>query len=159
MSLPEDEKVSRVIELNLRDQVFTFTDATGTQWHWNDSKGYRLIEQAPRPTMEFYPSDSGIDIVHIRKRYPTLNEEYAKKVDLSKPILFVPFHDGTSVLIDGWHRLARCVMEGIACLPCYELTPEEAEQILVIKVPPQSKGTPPVPKLAPMDTKKGRQKP
>ena len=36
----------KIIELNLSDQVFTFTDTTGTQWHWNASKGYRLIEQA-----------------------------------------------------------------------------------------------------------------
>ena len=139
----------KIIKLNLSDQVFTFTDATGTEWHWNASKGYRLIEQAPRQAMEFYPSDCGIDMAHIRQRYPDLDEEYAKTVDLSKPILFVPFHDGTSVLADGWHRLTRCVMEGIPCLLCYELTPQEAEQVLVMKIPPR-------PKLAPMDTKKGQ---
>ena len=152
MSLPNTNQAPKVIELNLSDQVFTFTDATGTQWHWNASKGYRLIKQAPRPTMEFYPSDCGIDMAHLRQRYPDLDEQYAKTVDLSKPILFLPFHDGTSVLCDGWHRLARAVMEGITCLPCYELTPQEAEQVLVMKIPPK-------PKLAPMDTQKGRRKP
>ena len=152
MSSPTTKQIPKVIELNLSDQVFTFTDATGTEWHWNASKGYRLIEQAPRPPMEFYPSDCGIDMAHLRKRYPDLDEEYARTVDLSRPILFVPFEGGTSVLVDGWHRLARCVMEGIPYLPCYELTPQEAEQILVMKIPPR-------PKLAPMDTKKGRRKP
>lgn len=143
---------TKVIELSLSDQVFTFTDATGTQWHWNASKGYRLIEQSPRTPLEFWPSDHGIDLAHLRHRYPDLNEEYAKTVDLSKPILFVPFEGGTSVLIDGWHRLYRAVSEGVSSLPCYELTPEEAEQILVMKIPPK-------PKLAPMDTKKGWRKP
>ena len=142
---------TKVIELDLSDQVFTFTDATGTEWHWNASKGYRLIEQAPREVLEFYPSDCGIDMVHLRQRYPDLDEEYARTVDLSKPILFVPFHDGTSVLADGWHRLARCVLEGIPCLPCYQLTLQEAEQVLVIKIPPTLK-------LAPMQ-QKGRRKP
>jgi hypothetical protein len=142
----------KIIELNLSDQVFTFTDATGTEWHWNASKGYRLIEQSPRPSLEFWPSDHGIDLAHLHHRYPDLDEQYARTVDLSKPILFVPFEGGTSVLVDGWHRLARCVMEGIPCLPCYELTPQEAEQVLVMKIPPR-------PKLAPMDTKKGRRKP
>ncbi len=153
--MPFSEEPPRVVRLGLSDQVFTFTDATGTEWHWNASLGYQLIEQAPRPPMEFYPSDSGIDMAHLRQRYPSLNEEYAKTVDLSRPILFLPFHDGTSVLCDGWHRLARAVMEGIPCLPCYELTPEEAEQVLVIKIPPKSQ----LPKLAPMDTQKGRRKP
>ena len=156
MSLPEDPSestaVPRFVELDLSDQVFTFTDATGTEWHWNASLGYRLIGQAPREALEFYPSDCDIDMVHIRRRYPDLDEEYAKTVDLSRPILFVPFHDGTSVLCDGWHRLARCVMEGIPSLLCYELTPQEAEQVLVMKIPPRSK-------LAQMDTKKGWRKP
>ncbi|MBB6053954.1 hypothetical protein [Armatimonas rosea] len=152
MSSPTTKQIPKVIELNLSDQVFTFTDATGTEWHWNASKGYRLIEQAPREALELHPSDHGIDLVHLRHRYPDLDEQYARTVDLSKPILFLPFHDGTSVLIDGWHRLARCVMEGIPFLPCYELTPQEAQQVLVMKIPPR-------PKLAPMDTKKGRRKP
>ena len=152
MSLPKTSQTPKVIELNLSDQVFTFTDATDTQWHWNASKGYRLIELAPRPTMEFYPSDCGINMADLRNRYPDLDEEYAQRVDLSRPILFIPFHDGTSVLADGWHRLARAVMEGIPCLPCYQLTLQEAEQVLVIKIPPRQK-------LAPMDLQKGRRKP
>ena len=152
MSSPTRNQTPKVIELNLSDQVFTFTDATGTEWHWNASKGYRLIEQNPRASLEFWPSDHGIDLAHLRQRYPDLDEEYARTVDLSRPILFVPFEGGTSVLIDGWHRLARAVIEGIPCLPCYELTLQEAQQVLVVKIPPR-------PKLAPMDTKKGRRKP
>lgn len=141
MPFPDDQEPRRPVEMQVTDQIFTFTDATGTEWHWNASLGYRLIEQAPREPMAFYPSDSGIDMVHLRQRYPTLDEEYAKTVDLSRPILFVPFHDGTSVLADGWHRLARTLMEGIPFLLCYELTPEEAEQVLILKIPPK-KGKP-----------------
>ena len=159
MPLPTTSQAPKVIELNLSDQIFTFTDATNTEWHWNASKGYRLIEQFPRETLEFYPSDCGIDMAHLRRRYPDLDEEYARTADLSLPILFVPFEGGTSVLVDGWHRLWRAVSEGIEWLPCYQLTPQEAEQILVMKIPPQSTGTPPAPKLAPMDTKKGWRKP
>lgn len=149
--MPSSEEPPRVVRLDLSDQVFTFTDGTGTQWHWNASKGYRLIEQAPREVMEFCPAESQIDLAHLRERYLNLDEEYAKTVDLSRPILFVPFHDGTSVLIDGWHRLWRAVSEGIECVPCYELTPKEAEQVLIMKIPPK-------PKLARMDTKKGKRK-
>ena len=134
---PGDRIPRRLVELQVTDQVFTFTDAMGTQWHWNASLGYRLIEQAPREPMAFYPAGSGIDMAHLRQRYPTLDEEYAKTADLLRPILFVPFHDGTSVLADGWHRMARALMEGIPFLLCYELTPEEAEQVLLLKIPPR----------------------
>jgi hypothetical protein len=151
MNLADPTDETGVIFLNLTDQVFTFTDATGTQWHWNASAGMRLTEQSPRTPLEFWPSEHGIDLAHLRERYTDLDEEYARTVDLSKPILFVPFHDGTSVLIDGWHRLYRAISEGVNWLPCYELTPEEAEEILVMKIPPR-------PKLTPMDTKKGRRK-
>ena len=38
MPFPTKTQAPTVMELNLSDQVFTFTDATGTEWHWNASK-------------------------------------------------------------------------------------------------------------------------
>ncbi|WP_309723167.1 hypothetical protein, partial [Armatimonas sp.] len=64
-----------------------------------------------------------------------------------------PFWNGTSVLIDGWHRAARAVMEGIPFLLCHELTLQEAKQVLVMKIPPKAKPQ----KLAPIHTQKGPQ--
>ena len=148
----------RIILLSACDQVFTFKDEDGCEWHWNASAGMRLIEQAPRPPCAFYPSDHGLTIEQLRKQYPDLDESYSLTTDLREPILFVPFPGGTSVLIDGWHRTARAVLEGVPFLLCYELTEEERDQILVMKIPP---GTPAQPsKLLPMTTRpKGGHRP
>ncbi len=132
---PTDEvRTLVVMDLLPTDQVYSFEDNKGTEWHWNASLGMRLIELVPRETKLFYPCDHGIDLAHLRKRYPDIDESHAAKADLSVPILFVPFHDGTSVLVDGWHRLWRAVSEGVEFLPCYELTPEEASACLIARL-------------------------
>lgn len=131
----DEERTLVVMDLLPTDQVYSFEDMQGTEWHWNASLGMRLIELVPRETKLFYPSDHGIDLAHLRKRYPDIDESYAAKADLSRPILFVPFHDGTSVLVDGWHRLWRAVSEQVEFLPFYELTPEEANVCLIAQLP------------------------
>jgi hypothetical protein len=154
----------KVIVLHTDDQVFGFTDSQGCEWHWNAGKGMRLVQASERQPLTFYPSDHGLTIPYLRKQYPDLDLEYAKTTDVTRPILFVPFHDGTSILIDGWHRCGRAVLEGIPFLLCHELTQQEAEQCLVMKIPPKTKETqietlskPQPPKLAPMETTRGRQ--
>jgi hypothetical protein len=133
---PTDEvRTLVVMDLLPTDQVYSFEDNKGTEWHWNASLGMRLIELVSREPKLFYPSDHGIDLAHLRQRYPDIDENHAAKADLSRPILFVPFHDGTSVLVDGWHRLWRAVSEGVESLPCYELTPEEARACLIAQLP------------------------
>ncbi|WP_309715544.1 hypothetical protein [Armatimonas sp.] len=139
---------SKVIVLHTDDQVFCFTDSNDCEWHWNAGAGMRLVEASRRQPMTFFPSDHGLSVPYLQKQYPDLDLDYARTTDVTRPILFVPFYDGTSVLIDGWHRCARAVLEGIPFLLCYELTEAERDEVLVMKIPPRSK-------LAPMDTKKG----
>lgn len=50
--------------------------------------------------------------------------------DLSRPVLLVTLpNDGGTMLIDGWHRIARADAEGVECLPGYMLTAEEEQKI------------------------------
>ena len=144
------DPTARTLVLLVDDQIFTFTDASGIQWHWNASAGMRIALSDGRTPLAFWPEDHGLTIQQVQSQYPELDLDYARTADLSRPILFVPFHDGTSVLIDGWHRLARAVQEGVPYLLCYELTAAERDQILVMKVPPK-------PRLAPLQrAAKGR---
>ena len=140
----------KVIVLQTDDQVFCFTDSNGCEWHWNAGAGMRLVEASGRQPMTFFPSDHGLTVEYLQKQYPDLDLDYARTTDVTRPILFVPFWNETSVLIDGWHRAARAVMEDIPFLLCHELTLQEAEQVLVMKIPPK-------PKLAPMELQKGPQ--
>nr|WP_309696661.1 hypothetical protein [Armatimonas sp.] len=151
----------KVIVLHTDDQVFCFTDSNGCEWHWNAGAGIRLVEASGRQPMTLYPSDHGLTVEYLQKQYPDLDLDYARTTDVTRPILFVPFWNGTSVLIDGWHRAARAVMEGIPFLLCHELTQAERDEVLVMKIPPKAQP----PKLAPMDTtkspkgQKGQRKP
>ena len=144
------QEAPKVVYLHVTDQVFSFKDEEGWEWHWNASAGMRLVERTPRPPCAFYPSDHGLTIEHLRKQYTGLDESYALTTDLREPILFVPFPGGTSILIDGWHRLAKTVLIGIPFLLCYELTEAERDEILVMKIPPKTSAQ--FPRLLPMTT-------
>jgi hypothetical protein len=139
MNLADPMGETEIVVLNLSDQVFTFVDSEGGEWHWNASLGMRIVEASGRAPCAFYPSDHGLDIPQLQRQYETLDLEYAKTTDLTRPILFVPFHDGTSILCDGWHRLAKSILLGVPCLLCYELTEAERDQILVLHIPPKPK--------------------
>jgi hypothetical protein len=146
MNLADPMGETEIVVLNLTDQVFTFVDALGGEWHWNASQGMRIVEASGRAPCAFYPSDHGLDIPQLQRQYESLDLDYAKTTDLTRPILFVPFHDGTSVLCDGWHRLAHALLLGVPCLLCHELTEAERDQILVMRIPPPAKPK----KLTPM---------
>jgi hypothetical protein len=135
-----------VVYLHITDQVYQFIDADGIEWHWNASQGMRIAESSGRQPLAFYPSDCGLDAAQLKRQYPDLDEAYALTTDLTKPILFIPFKDGTSVLIDGWHRTLGAVLRGIPFLLSHELTPAERDSILVMKIPPK----PQTPRLQPM---------
>lgn len=104
---------------------------------WNVTKAWALINEGPREPDKFRPAEQGVTVAHLTERYPTLDWNYAKTADLTKPLLFVPYA-GQAQMIDGWHRLARAVLENIPGLPAYLLTQEEADQCLVLDLP--SKG-------------------
>jgi len=127
------------LQLFLVNETFSFTDQDGVGYVWNVTKALKIIKESPRETVMFAPAEQGVTIEHIRQRYPDIDLEKAKKTDLSQPLLFIPFQ-GNSLLVDGWHRLARAVLEGVEELPCYLLTEEEADSVLVLLEPLPGKG-------------------
>jgi hypothetical protein len=123
---------------SLRDEKFEFQHE-GHTYVWNISKAWRLIEETPRPLDYFRPAEQGVTVEHLQERYPSLDWEYAKTTDLSRPLLFVPFN-GKAQLIDGYHRVAKAVLEGIEELPAYQLTQDEADECLLLHLPPGDVG-------------------
>jgi hypothetical protein len=122
----------------LRDERFEFQHE-GHTYVWNISKAWRFIQESPREPDYFRPAEQGVTIEHLQERYPSLDWEYAKTTDLSRPLLFVPYR-GQAQLADGWHRVARAVLEGIEELPAYLLTDEEANACLLLHLPPGDVG-------------------
>ncbi len=119
-----------------RIEVYTFVDEDGTRAAWNATLGREIAEAEGNEKVRFNPADNGIDLEHIRQRYPDLDWEHAKGIpffDLAKPLLFVPWK-GKAVLIDGWHRLAKCVLLGGFDLPALLLTQEQADRCRVEEI-------------------------
>jgi hypothetical protein len=119
---------------SLHDEIFSYEESTGFQYHWNVTMGRRLAE-ARNDVRRFSLQEHGITIPFIHSQYTNLNEAYALTTDLSRPILLIPIGD-KFCLADGWHRLFRAVMEGVDILPAYFLTEEEAGTVLICTLPP-----------------------
>ena len=133
--LPALPKAALVLSVGtLGDQVYSFEDADGWQYHWNVSEGMRLAT-ARGELLAFSPKENGITAEDVEHRYPDIDVHHALKSDLTKPLLFVPFK-GKAQLVDGWHRLYLAVLTGWEELDVYQLTQEEADACLLCVLPP-----------------------
>lgn len=54
----------------------------------------------------------------------------AMKSDLSVPVIAATIQ-GQQILIDGWHRITKQVLDKVATIPCYILTEEETRQCAI----------------------------
>ncbi|MEU8178634.1 hypothetical protein AB0C14_37695 [Microbispora hainanensis] len=55
-----------------------------------------------------------------------IDQAHAELVDLSEPLIAVPASPrGGALVIDGWHRIARALREGVTELPVILLSKEE----------------------------------
>lgn len=83
---------------------------------------------------------------HIPMYRGQVDEEYARTCDLSVPVIMATLAPhgtrGSRLLIDGTHRVRRAYLDGVARLPCYLLTEEEAERIHVGDSRPRRTGRP-----------------
>jgi hypothetical protein len=119
---------------NLTDQVYSMEDEEGWQHHWSVSEGRRIAE-ARGDLFTVSLSELGVTVERIRRQYDGMDEAYALTTDLTEPLLFVPFGEKCQ-LIDGWHRIMKAALLGVDVMLAYVLTQEEADSILVCKLPP-----------------------
>jgi hypothetical protein len=115
--------------------TFSHEADDGTLRAWDVTRGNEI---AKRHTLEtFRPADFHMTPEWIRQNYEELDWDYARTADLTRPLLVIPFGEQEILLIDGWHRLARAVLEGIEELPMILLTREEADSIQWLHLPPE----------------------
>ena len=119
---------------SLLDQVYSFEDNDGTQYHWSVAEASRrALQRGAYWTVCL--SEIGLTCDSIRARYQDLDEAHALTRDLSRPLLFVPF-GGSHQLIDGWHRLFKAAKTGVDVLPALVLTQEDADASLIVRLAP-----------------------
>ena len=104
-----------------------FTHLTGeTLRSWDVTAGEALVSDGREP---YITSLEGLGLTREEVAYYCeISREDASTVDLSIPLLFVPY-EGKRLLIHGWHRLARAREEGITHLLMHLLTQGEARSI------------------------------
>ncbi len=123
------------IELRtLSNQLFGLIDDTDCQQFFDIAKGMELAQRECR-LMAFSISEAEITLERLLKRNPSIDEAYAMTTDLSRPLLFFRM-DGKDQLIDGHHRLMKALKLGEDMLKAYVLTKEQADSVLVVKLPP-----------------------
>jgi hypothetical protein len=118
--------------------TFSYESDDGSLRAWDVTRGNEIARNHPLQT--FRPAQFDMTPEWINQNYKELDWEYAKTTDLSNPLLVIPFSDEEILLIDGWHRLARAVMEGVEELPMVLLTQEEADSIQWLHLPPEYSG-------------------
>lgn len=96
------------------DQVFVLLG-----WAWDVARAARAAVR--RPVTRANVSQIGALGPLIR-----IDPDYARTVDLSRPLLAVPLPDvGTPIVIDGWHRIHKAQQTGITELPLIILSADD----------------------------------
>lgn len=106
------------------DEGETFTLMAHT---WDVTRGWELAGDREPVEVETRQLVSLLTLIRI-------DEEHAMTVDVTRPLLLAtyPAQDGQPALhlpIDGWHRLARAVMEQVPTMRAVVLTEAESEQV------------------------------
>jgi hypothetical protein len=61
-----------------------------------------------------------------------IDEDHLAQADLSEPLILARVTElGGAMLIDGWHRLARALRDGVTDLPCVVLDAEQERRVRV----------------------------
>jgi len=107
-------------------EIFTFLLSA-----YDISLARRIVAQRPPggtiPVRPYYEGVIGAGIVAVDEAYAL-----SDAVDISQPVIAGTFHDGTTMVLDGYHRITRAYREGHATLRCCTLSAAETNQITLI---------------------------
>ncbi len=106
----------------------------GTLRVWDVTRGLEIAGDG-RSVQLFSLEEHQVTTEAIETHYNGIDRSYALSTDLTQPLLFIPFL-GSVLLIDGYHRLWKAARLGVAFLPAFFLTQEEADTIRCLELPP-----------------------
>jgi hypothetical protein len=113
---------------------YTHEAADGSLRAWDVTRGNQIAADGRAPLL-FGLAEHGVTPNLVCQLYPGLDTEHAMTTDLTRPLLVIPF-SGECVIIDGWHRLYRAAVEGVADVLIFLLTQAEADAIQWLHLPP-----------------------
>jgi len=114
-----------------RDEMFTFLTR-----NFDIDLAKRIIKTNPRNItnvglsgLKSWVPRSKTSVGLIKIDWDRIDAEEGN-YDLSFPVIIASI-EGGHFPIDGWHRIAKAIEQGVESLPSVMLTPEETEQILL----------------------------
>lgn len=124
----------RLLETNLGDEIFEFEDQAKITrffnvtalWPYAVKHGEPISTDITPGLLAQIANNHGIEEDKIAR----LREPY-----LSRPLLGVLWPDGSTVMIDGNHRLVRLARDGKKIVNLYRVTLAECEPYLITDVP------------------------
>ena len=119
---------------NLNHLTFVHEAPDGRVRAWDVTAAGQIVADGRKPG-RFSLKDYRVTLEFILEHYEGIDEAYARTRDLSKPLIAVP-QEERLLIIDGWHRLLRAVLEEVEELPLHLLTQEEADAALWLELPP-----------------------
>jgi DNA-binding XRE family transcriptional regulator len=109
---------------DVEEEVFTWMDH-----QWNVTTALRRYGSRTPGVLDVQATAAilAAGVVHV-------DAGHVDSVDLSKPLLVVPVpNGGGSLIIDGWHRVAKGLKTGKTVLPAIFLTEEESDLLRQMK--------------------------
>ena len=110
---------------------------------WDVRMAKAIIHETPRPVLKM--SLEGLKSVvperpvaqenGLLTMHPGISVDWDKidseEIDLSIPVIVVTRKNGSTLPIDGWHRIAKAMDQGIGSLPAVLLNEEETERVQI----------------------------
>jgi hypothetical protein len=92
-------------------------------WSWSVTAARKIAATRTAQPIEIAPFAMLVDLGAVE-----IDRRHAARAPLHEPIIAVQTHHGVFP-IDGWHRIARAMNEGVQQLPARVLTPAEAKSV------------------------------
>ena len=108
--------------MNDNDEYFQFLS-----YRWNVTRAQGIARDLPTGKLSVGDWSKHLAVI-------SLDDDHVESVDLRRPLILVRIADagGLVLLIDGWHRLARAVRDGVAELPFHLLDEDQEYTVRIV---------------------------
>ncbi len=92
-------------------------------YRWDVTKAQQIAANLPVHRFNAQPWFGWLGLIRV-------DDDHVRTADLDQPLLVVKIRElgGSALIIDGWHRLARAKLDGVAELPVIVLDEDQEHE-------------------------------
>jgi hypothetical protein len=126
----------RTLDGHPTDEIFSHTDEDGVTRHWNTSAMVRAVFERKVKPAHGECDINGSLVAHILSNHGVEEANLAQLPDkvLDIPVVLAQFTDGTSLLIDGNHRVVKRWRKGLKKVHAMIFSEEQWKPFLLTDV-------------------------